>query len=532
MDFLKRFSAAMDAFRGTPRISAQTGVGPTSSYEGAALGRRTMGWNPGNDSVNTALFGVAETLRARSRDLIRKNAWAHNGSEVLVSECIGTGIKPQSLHPDVDRKAFLQKLWAEWADYSDTYGQQDFYGLQALAFRSMIEGGECFIRLRYRGANSGLTVPLQLQILEAEHCPTTKNQTLDNGSAIRGGIEFNRFGDRVAYWMYRNHPGERSPFIGGVPDDSQLVRVPASNVIHLYQPLRPGQIRGEPRLSRALVRLFDYDQYTDAKLVRAKVEALLAGFITETNADDPVIPETATLPDGTGAEINSGLSFTGLEPGTLQKLRPGEDVKFLDPSSAGTGFRDFNVAVLREIAAAVGVTYEQLTGDLTGVNYSSIRAGLLGFRRRMEQIQHSVVVFQMCRPIWEAWIETAVYGQQIKARDYTRNKADYLAVKWIPPGWKWVDPEKEINAAKEAVRCGFSSTTQVISEQGYDIEDTFAEIEHENELSDRLGLRRDTDPRYTASNGAAVAGPPAQGTTPRPSNTPEPDGEPVTTVIQ
>lgn len=497
-----------------PNANAWT-VNGRSTYEGATVSRRTIGWNPGNDSVNSALFGAGDTLRARSRDMIRKNAWANNGSEVFVSESIGTGIKPQSQHPDPDTKAFLQKLWTQWTDYCDANGTSDFYGLQALAVREMMEGGEVFIRIRYRRPSDGFKVPLQLQLLESEHCPLTYNEVLSSGNIVRAGIEFNQIGQRVAYWLYPVHPGEMNPGVyNNIP-----VRVPASQIIHLFRPLRAGQLRGEPWLSRALVRLYDYDQYTDADLMRKKVAALFAAFVTEVNADDPPVPDQK-LPnfasDGQYPLPEPGVSFTGLEPGTIQKLRPGEDVKFADPATTGTGFKDFNTACLREISAAIGVTYEQLTGDLTGVNYSSIRAGLLTFRRRIEQLQHAVIVFQFCRPVWQTFLESAVFAGVIKARLYARDQDLYLDVNWITQGWQWVDPQKEMNAAKDSVRNGFTSTTKVVASQGYDIEDIFNEIARENEMADKLGLVLDTDPRKTADNGM------------RPSRSPDnPDGIPV-----
>jgi lambda family phage portal protein len=481
----------------------------TPGYEGAAVGRRTVGWNPGNDSVNTALFGAGDTLRARSRDAVRKNAWAFNASEVLAAEAIGTGIKPQSQHSDAVAKDALQKLWTAWTDICDSYGTSDFYGLQALATRSMIDGGECFVRFRYRRPSDNLQVPLQLQLLEAEHCPSWKNLILANGNLVKQGIEFNKIGQRVAYWLYPVHPGENGIF--GLFQDQQLepVRVPANQVLHLFRPIRPGQMRGEPWLSRALIRLYDYDQYTDAELMRKKTAALFAAFVTENSDTDPLPGNlSSVLPGENGGAITApaGLSFAGLEPGTIQKLYPGEDVKFSTPADVGANFEQFNRSALREIAAAIGVTYEQLTGDLSGVNYSSIRAGLLGFRRKCEMIQHSVIVHQFCRPIWQAFLESAVFAGEIKARDYKRNQAEYQRVKWIAPGWTWVDPAKELQAAKDAVRGGFKSLTQAISETGYDVEDVFRERAQENKLADELKLILDTDPRQTSTAGMRPAG--------------------------
>ncbi len=97
---------------------------------------------------------------------------------------------------------------------------------------------------------------------------------------VRSGIEFDGLGRRVAYHLYRSHPddGRLAPMSGQGGLDT--VRVDASEIIHLYRVLRPGQIRGEPWLSRALVKLNELDQYDDAELVRKKTAAMFAGFVT------------------------------------------------------------------------------------------------------------------------------------------------------------------------------------------------------------------------------------------------------------
>jgi len=150
----------------------------------------------------------------------------------------------------------------------------------------------------------------------------------------------------------------------------------------------------------------------------------------------------------------------------------------------------------RSVAAAMGCTYEQLTGDLTQVNYSSIRAGLLEFRRRIEAIQHGVLVHQMCRPIWRAWMDQAVLSGGLDASDYLKNRRQYLAAKWIPQGWQWVDPLKETNAMLASIRAGLMSRSEAISSVGYDAEDVDCEIALDNARADALGLRFDSDPRW------------------------------------
>jgi lambda family phage portal protein len=517
MGLLDRLSAGLKAFSAPTKhmdVDAFGGsLGGGNPYEGASYGRRTIGWNnPSTGSVNALLFSAADTLRPRARDIVRKNGWAANGSETWVSEMIGTGIKPQSQHPDSTKKAFLQQLWLDWTDTCDASGIQEFYGLQGLITQSVVEGGECFVRLRYRKPDDNLTVPLQLQVLEAEHCPISKTEMLANGNVIRFGVEFNAIGQRVAYWLYPVHPGEFPQMPTEQVNNYMPVRVPASQILHIFRPIRPGQVRGEPWMSRALLRLNDYDQYTDAEVVRKKVAALFAGFITETDPADPLPGNSSsTLPADWGfaglPPTNDGsVEFAGLEPGTMNKLNPGEDVKFSQPADVGPGFDSFNRAALREIAAAIGITYEQLTGDLSGVNYSSIRAGLLGFRRKCQRLQHSMIVFQFCRPVWNAWLESAVFAGEIKAGDYNRNRADYRRVAWIAPGWQSVDPSKDLAASKDAIRCGLTSRRQVVSENGYDVEDIDRENMQDQARADGLGLVYDTDARQTSATGMRPAG--------------------------
>ncbi len=451
-----------------------------SNYDAAAATRRTIGWAPTASDINTLVFQSAETLRSRSRDMVRRNPWATNALDAFVGNCIGVGIKPQSQYADTRLREQLQTLWLCWTDEADASGLTDFYGLQAVACRSVMEGGECFIRLRPRLPSDGLSVPLQLQVLEAEHLPASDTRKLENGNYVRAGIEFNGIGKRVAYHLYREHPNDSLNPLAS----TEQVRVPAESVLHLFRPLRPGQLRGQPWLTQVLVKLYELDQYDDAELVRKKTAAMFAGFVTKNTPEDQILGEGAA--DATGAAI------AGLEPGTMQVLLPGEDVKFSSPADVGATYETFMRVQLRSVAAGMGITYEQLTGDLTGVNYSSIRAGLLEFRRRCEQFQHQVIVFQMCRPIWRQWIGAAVLSG---ALPNTGDLAGYYNVKWIPPGFAWVDPLKDIKAQVMAVRAGFKSRAEVVSEQGYDAAAIDREIAADNARADELGLSYESDPR-------------------------------------
>lgn len=476
--------------------------GGTPIYDGAGHGRRTLAWAVSNPGAVAALAFSQESLRAKSRDLVRRNAWAAAGVEAFVANAIGTGIKPQSMVTDAVQREAIQRLWWDWCEFADAGGLTDFYGLQALACRAMLEGGEALVRLRWRRPEDGLPVALQIQVLEAEHLPLAMNRELSNGNVIRAGIEFDRLGRRVAYHLYRSHPndGALAPMSGAGGLDT--VRVPAEELIHLFRPLRPGQIRGEPWLARALVKLNELDQYDDAELVRKKTAAMFAGFITRMSPEDNLL--------GEGSADANGVALAGLEPGTLQILEPGEDIKFSAPADVGSSYAEFMRQQFRAVAAAMGITYEMLTGDLTQVNYSSIRAGLLEFRRRCEALQHGVIVHQLCRPIWRAWMDQAVLEGALPLPGYSRRQRECQAAKWIPQGWQWVDPQKEFNAMKLAIRAGLMSRSEAISAYGYDAEDVDREIATDNQRADALGLVFDSDPRHDQVSGVPVAATPAQ----------------------
>ncbi|HPX12165.1 MAG TPA: phage portal protein [Syntrophales bacterium] len=280
--------------------------------------------------------------------------------------------------------------------------------------------------------------------------------------------------------------------------------MPVSEMVHVFKPLRIGQMRGRPWLASIILKLRELDQYEDAELVRKKTAAMFGGFIKEITPDfDPenYFGRKTTGTDETGATRD----FVALEPGTFPILPPNTDVVFSEPADVGGTYEVWIKQQLREIAHGMGITYEQLCGDLTEVNYSSIRAGLLEFRRRCEQLQHQVLIFQFCRPVAQYWLKTAVLSGAIDIPDFFRSPGKYFRIQWRPDGWPWVDPVKDQLAEQMAVRNGFKSRSQVVAERGEDVETVDYEIAEDNRRADELGLIFDSDPRKTETSGAIQA---------------------------
>jgi len=468
--------------------------------EAANTGRRLSTWGLSSSGPNQLLGGSLSALRARTRELVRNDPQVDGGLDTLVSNLIGMGISPRWQLSNPKLKKNIQALWSDWVPEADSNGLLDFYGLQALAARAIIESGEVFFRFRPRYLSDGLSVPLQLQILEADHLDEGYNTIAPNGNEIRMGIEFNGIGQRVAYWFFRQHPGET--FIT-VINQFERVRIPASEVLHIFKPLRPGQIRGRPWLASVIVSMHELNQFNDAELVRKKTAAMFGGFITQPPEETDDLPNLLGTHSG---EDTDGADIIDFQPGTFPTLPAGYNVSFSAPADVGGNYEQFVKHQERRAARGMaGLTYEKFTGDLTGVNYSSIRAGNLEFQRQCKQFIFNVLVFQMCRPIAKYWVNQAFLSNAVALPGYANNPIQYNRIKWTIDGWPWVDPEKDLNASKGLIRNGLSSRTQEVAERGLDVETLEEEIMLDNIRADQGKLVFDSDPRNTDNSGRNYA---------------------------
>ncbi|AEV64303.1 phage portal protein [Pseudomonas ogarae] len=460
-----------------------------ASYEGAGEGRRSTGWDAPDNGINSINTPALRNLRGRSRAAVRNDPYAFNVIDKRVSNLIGTGITPRPNTEDNALRKLLQLLWDDWVDESDADEHTDFYGQQALVARTVETSGECFVRLRPRRLDEGLAVPLQVQILAPEFVPHDKFETTRTGNAIRAGIEFNPEGKRVAYWMYLSHPRDGVSLNAGY---NQLVRVPASQVLHIFEPVEPGQLRGVPRLSPVLKRLRSLDNYDDAVLFRQEVANLFAGFISRPAPDSGPVPRDPVTGEPLSFDRDGFTPMVALEPGTMQELGPGEEVEFSKPPDAGNNYPDFMRQQLMAAAAGTGTPYEILTGDMREVNDRALRVVLNEFRRRLEQLQFGVYVHQLCRPIRAAWMDMAFLSGALVLDDYAKRRREYLRTRWVPQGWAYIQPVQDVQARRMEVQAGFASRSEMVTRTGYDAETVDAENAADNARAQALGLNYNT----------------------------------------
>jgi lambda family phage portal protein len=479
--------------RAQSRAALQALDGIRQRYEGGRVTRRTKDWMPQDATPEVLISADLSMLRARSRDLVRNNPYASAGLDIAVAYQVGTGIVPQSRTRDATLDAQANALWEAWAPRADGAGRHHVYGIQAQAARARAEAGEVLVLLRQMPAaemrQRNVPVPLAVHVLEADHIDGTLGfRALDDG--VVQGVRLDRWGRPLGYRFRVEHPG-------GELASWQTVEIPATNMLHLFRQDRPGQVRGVPDLAPVMTRLRMLDEYEDAALAQAIVQACVAAFVTSPAGAGAGPFETAAAnADGSPAGGARGAHTRRVAPGMIERLLPGEDVEFLTPSGAGP-FAEFARHQLRAVATGLGLTYDLITGDLSQANYSSLRAGRLAFKRRLEQLQWTLLVPGLCQPIWDAFVTAAQAVGALPPR------SGPWPVEWAPPRFEMVDPLKDTAAIQQQLRLGLITWGQAVAEMGWDPQRQADEIAAWNENHDERGLILDGDSRRTARGGAA-----------------------------
>ncbi|KVE93299.1 phage portal protein [Burkholderia vietnamiensis] len=479
--------------RGFPSLARRGFVVPTrlkaAAYESASTtGARAKSWRASSAGPNAAAAQNLPLLRSRARDAIRNDPWAKTAIARLVSNTIGNGIQAHPQHPNDAVRKMQKQLWEDSCEEIDADDVFDMAGVQTLAARAFFSDGEVLVRRQLRSPSEGLAVPMQIRLLEGDLLPMEKNEVVPGGGEIINGVEFNADGRRVAYHLLQRHPGEYGRASTG---NLQTVRVPADEIAHVFLALRPGQVRGVPELSTVLLRLKSLDNFDDAVLFRQEVSNLFAGFITKPPSE-PGLPGDPVTGGEMQYDVDGFSPVVSLEPGSMQELAPGEDVKFAEPPGAGTDYGPFMRQQLMAAAASVGMPYEVMTGDLRDVSDRVLRVILNEFRRSIEQIQWNVFIHQFCRKVWRWWVDACALSGAMPMADYYRRRREYLRVRWVPQGWPYIHPVQDVTAKRMEIRSGLASRTGAVLSRGDDPEQVDNENAADLARERRLGIRYDT----------------------------------------
>lgn len=438
------------------------------AYE-AASPRDT--WRPrrAGASANADHQADAKTLRNKARALVQNVPYCRAALDGLVSKTIGTGIIPRATGAEKDQ---LNKLFALWTKKCDADGRLDYYGMQRAAYAAMEQDGEVLVRLRPRRLSDGLPVPLQLQLLEIDWLDGDRMGT-NGGNQIINGIEYDALGAVAAYYLWDQHPGDAALVRGR---KAQSSRVPAQNIIHLYNPERPGQGRGFSRFGPVVNRVRDLQLYEDAELGRKNLETRLSVLAS---GDMSSMQNPASNGDGPGGQDHGAQDLGELGGGAIFGMPAGMNFTVVEPKAA-PGYVEYVKFALHLIAVGLGVTYEILTGDMSEVNFSSARVRLLDFRDAVKQMQWLTLIPKMLTPIHEAFVEAAYLAGKIRQRD--------TSVDFSPPKWDYVNPQQDVQADQAEIGAGLSTISEKLRQRGYDPDVVFAEWKSDFDKLSELGI--------------------------------------------
>lgn len=452
------------------RARARHALALLRDYEAAKTPRKWAGWRRPATGARTEIAAGAGKVRDSVRDLIRNNGYAARAHRTLVRATVGTGIV--GTPPAAARDA-----WDRWVDHCDLDGHHDLYGLQLLATRTVYESGGALVRYYRQDFARGDTIaPVRIRVLEEDFIDTAKSGDLNGGGWIDRGVEYDARGVKVALWLHAHHPGDVSRW--SRQRDSE--RVPLGEVEHVYDKLRPGQDRGVSIFAGAVMPLRDLADYFEAEGMRKRIESCLSVFVTSGDDGGPML---GIDPERDG---DTGAPSTRLAPGMIHRMGAGESVTTLAPNGSPdiTPYAD---QLLFLAAAAGGVMFEHMTGNMKHVNYSSYRVGSFDFAGAIEQMQWLTFLPRMCIPMGARFAEAARAARMI---------GEDFSVRWTPPAAVTSpDPLKDAKADELNLRLGALAPSEIAERRGWTYQELLERIRADLASADAIGVQFDGDPR-------------------------------------
>jgi len=449
------------------------------AYAAAQITRLNSNWKTYTQTANRDIALALPVLRARSRDLAQNNEYMRKFVMMVrnnVSGPNGMNLLVHALRPDgtIDKKDSqrLEKAFAKWSKKGncDITGRYSLRDIEHLALHAIARDGESIIIKHYGRGIFGF----QLQIIDVALLDDRLNRDMPNGNRIRMGIELDTSNKPVAYWFIQTNTTDI--YSTYAMPASPHMRVPAENVYHLFVPEDADQLRGVPWAHASMAALNDLGGYKEAAIIAARVGAAKMGFYTptENNTGDP-FPGASS-----GETTEKGDFIDEVAAGEFGIVPQGYKLEKFDPTYPHATFSDFYKTCLRGVSVGFGVAYHSLAGDLESVNLSSARVGLVEERDLWKSIQNWFIE-GFNDQLYSDWLTPALLSGQLDPLPFSkRDKFD--AAIWQGRRWQWVDPTKEVAAAKEEINTGLSTRAQYIRNQGYDPEEVWAELQKENDL--------------------------------------------------
>lgn len=476
-----------------------------ASHHGAPM----ASWHTTLRSADADWFRDRNIAVARGRDQVRNDPVAASAVNRRVNAAVGfewrlvslldaralglTEDQVRELRADIEvafrHYAYGPTFQAD-AERKKTFGQL----MRTAAWHLAGPDGEALGLIEWAG-DEGTAFSTRLRMVDPDRL-SNPNCAPDTGT-LRGGVELSAYGAPVAYQIREAHPND----IAGIGvANMRWTRWPRyahdlgrPQVLHAFDGLRAGQTRGISRFVAALKQFRSLSKFTDATLQAVTVNALLVGFI-KSNAGFNAVSESFSA-DELAKFFGERSDFwdknkVELDGARMPVLPPGDEIELATAARDTAGFDSFVRAMLRLIAAALGVTYEELSMDFSQTTYSSCRAALAVAWSETIALR-GLLAAQVATPFFLAWLEEAFENGIVKlppgAPDFYERMDAYAECKWIGPARGYIDPVKEIEAAAARIEAGVSSLQDECDEQGKDWREVARRRSFERNFYQELG---------------------------------------------
>lgn len=490
----KRKTAPAPAQPQAPTIDRQ--------YAAAQTDRLTGDWRPINSGINDLLKSSRPTILARTRQLVRDFGYFARAKRAIVNFRIGDGIVLQSRVRDLDTEPAPGKLklntrvcqqiedcWKWFCDDCDASGRLHYFDLERLWAGEDVEAGESFLVMRWE-QNGGHYLPLSLQPYEAEWLSATPVAKCAPGTFFDQGVEMDATTMRPVAYHFSVPSGYA--YAQGARREARIL---ARFVLHGFETIRSGQVRGISPLSAALILADDLRDCLDSTIDRFKMASRWLAFIQTENPMD--WQRQRARPDDHGHRV------IDMQNAVMEFLKPGETVNINNADIPGGSFTPFVGFILRTLSVTADIPYELLTGDYGGLNYNTMRVLRNDFKRMRRPVAKRHIR-QFCTPIFRAMLDAAMLSGRLDLPGYWENPSRYWDCIWQEPGQEPLDLLRESRAYSELCAVKHWSPQEVIFARGRNPEDVLDECaEWEAELKKR-GLQTEATSKALQTNPAAV----------------------------
>lgn len=467
-------------------------------------------WQPGMTEPNLTHAFEARAITDRARDLVANNPFAAAAVDRRVSMTVGLTLRFSSQHELMAKRlgispedasilaSQIEAAWESWANdplFRNDYEQdQPFGGQMNVVERHHFVDGDGLGVMRWDDSPAWKW-RTSLQVVDPDRLGNPSGAM--NRDRLVNGIETD--GRRaIAYHIRQAHPADWTSLGRAMTYERVPVRQDTGRpiVLHLRTKRRAGEKRGLSRFASTMKLFKQTDQYTEAELSSALLNAVFGGYITttKTTGEAGEALGIAQLKDvgelrkefykGTNPRLSNGAR--------IPVLAPGDDFKLNAVPRHVQSFQGFLTTSLQAIAAPLGLAGSQLTMDFSKTNFSSWRGEMLMVWRDVLQ-GRALAETQFANQVLLCVIEEAIDNGDVTppagCPGLYENPAGWLAGRWIGPARGTIDPEGEVKGAVARVANGLSTLEiEALEANGSDYQANAGQLAFERDLFLAKGL--------------------------------------------